>query len=106
MLKQIDGFTSRPVHRRASKQDEKSKHFNTEQIEHLQATRSAADERIGMPIAGILRLAKRSRPPLTPRPAKMYGPFFLSSNSMVRAVSPGRAVVLAFEKKNGRFQWT
>lgn len=43
---------------------------------NVQATRSAADERIGIPMAGILRLAKRRRPPLTPRPAKMYGPFF------------------------------
>ena len=90
MLKQIDGFTSRPVHRRASKQDEKSKHFNTEQIEHLQATRSAADDKIGIPMEGIFRLAKRRRPPLTPRPANIYGPFFCSSNSMVRAVSPVR----------------
>jgi hypothetical protein len=52
-----------------------------------------------MPIAGILRLAKRRRPPLTPRPAKIYGPFFLSSNSSVRAVSPGRDVVALACKK-------
>jgi hypothetical protein len=50
---------------------------------NIQATRSAADNSGGIRIAGILRLAKRRRPPLTPRPAKMYGPFFRSSHSMV-----------------------
>jgi hypothetical protein len=44
-------------------------------------------------MAGIFLLAKRSKPPLTPRPAKIYGPFCLSSNSIVRAVFPVRDVV-------------
>ena len=63
-------------------------------IINIQATRSAADDKIGIPIAGIFRLAKRRSPPLTPRPANIYGPFCLSSNSIVRAVSPVRDVVV------------
>ncbi len=86
-------ITSRPVHRRASYIIKRYFLKKNESIKLiLQATRSAADDRIGIPIAGILRLAKRRRPPLTPRPAKMYGPFLLSSNSIVRAVLPGRDV--------------
>jgi hypothetical protein len=65
----------------------------------LQATRSAADDKIGILMAGILRLAKRRSAPLTPRPAKMYGPFFSSSNSIARAV-PRDVDVLVFTKKN------
>ncbi len=67
---------------------------------NIQATRSAADDKIGIPIEGIFRLAKRRRPPLTPRPANIYGPFCLSSNSIVRAVSPVRDVdVVDWRKK-------
>ncbi len=43
----------------------KHKNFN------LQATRSAADDKIGILMAGIFLFAKRSKPPLTPRPAKI-----------------------------------
>jgi len=66
-------------------------------IINIQATRSAADDKIGIPIAGIFLLAKRRRPPLTPRPANIYGPFCLSSNSIVRAVSPVRVVVVVVD---------
>jgi hypothetical protein len=70
-MKLVFSITSRPVHRKASKINKKQKNKHQSIRIILQATRSAADDRIGILIAGILRLAKRRRPPLTPRPAKI-----------------------------------